>query len=86
MLLIEKKLQKQRILTEKSSNIGNGAPVRHRAMERIFARAESHVMWPSCESELVSLNGSEPHRSGEQRKTHEVSCYEWAEHQYAWRS
>ena len=85
-LLIEIKLQKQCISMEKISNIGNGAPVRHRAMERTSARAESYLMWPSCEPGLVSRNGSVPHRSGEQRKTHEISCYEWAEHQYAWRS
>lgn len=64
----------------------DGALVWHGATEGTSARAESNLTWLSCEPALIFRYGSVPRRSGEQRQTHEISCYEWAEHQYAWRS
>ena len=50
----------------------------HGATEGTSARAESNLTWLSCEPALIFRYGSVPRRSGEQRKTHEISCYEWA--------
>ena len=52
----------------------------HGATEGTSARAESNLMWLSREPALIFRYGSVPRKSGEQRKTHEISCYEWAEH------
>ena len=54
----------------------------HGATEGTSARAESNLTWLSCEPAFIFRYGSVPRRSGEQRKTHEISCYEWAEHPY----